>query len=41
MDSANDLPLMERATDPVATNPAPSLETIARERGWRILQLFT
>jgi len=40
-DSANDLPLMERATDPVATNPAPSLETIARERGWRILQLFT
>lgn len=40
-DSANDLPLMERATHPVATNPAPSLETIARERGWRILQLFT
>ena len=40
-DSANDLPLMECATDPVATNPSPSLETIARERGWRILQLFT
>ncbi|KQV78766.1 HAD family phosphatase [Rhizobacter sp. Root1221] len=40
-DSANDLPLMEQATHPVATNPAPSLETIARERGWRILQLFT
>lgn len=40
-DSANDLPLMERATEPVATNPAPSLETIARERGWRILQLFS
>ena len=40
-DSANDLPLMEQATEPVATNPAPSLETIARERGWRILQLFT
>jgi len=40
-DSANDLPLMECATDPVATNPSPSLETIARERGWRILQLFS
>ena len=40
-DSANDLPLMDQATHPVATNPAPSLETIARERGWRILQLFT
>ena len=40
-DSANDLPLLESATDPVATNPSPSLETIARERGWRILQLFS
>ena len=39
-DSANDLPLMEQATDPIATNPAPSLETIARERGWPILKLF-
>lgn len=40
-DSANDLPLLESATDPVATNPSPSLETLARERGWRILQLFS
>jgi HAD superfamily hydrolase (TIGR01490 family) len=40
-DSPNDLPLLECATDPVATNPSPSLETIARERGWRILQLFS
>ncbi len=39
-DSANDLPLLELASDPVATNPAPSLETIARARGWRVLQLF-
>lgn len=39
-DSPNDLPLLERATDPVATNPSPALETIARERGWRILRLF-
>lgn len=39
-DSPNDLPLLNRATDPVATNPSPALEAIARERGWRILKLF-
>jgi HAD superfamily hydrolase (TIGR01490 family) len=39
-DSPNDLPLLDRATDPVATNPTPALEHIARERGWRILKLF-
>jgi HAD superfamily hydrolase (TIGR01490 family) len=39
-DSPNDLPLLERATDPVATNPSPALEVIAQQRGWRILQLF-
>jgi phosphoserine phosphatase len=39
-DSTNDLPLLERCSDPVATNPSPELEAIARERGWRILQLF-
>jgi HAD superfamily hydrolase (TIGR01490 family) len=39
-DSPNDLPLMERATDPVATNPSPALEAVAQERGWRILRLF-
>lgn len=39
-DSVNDLPLLERAGDPVATNPSPALEAIARERGWRILRLF-
>ena len=39
-DSANDLPLLERATDPVATNPTAALEDIALERGWRILRLF-
>ena len=39
-DSANDLPLLERATDPVATNPSPALQTIAEARGWRILKLF-
>ena len=39
-DSTNDLPLLERATHPVATNPSPALEAIAKERGWRILNLF-
>jgi HAD superfamily hydrolase (TIGR01490 family) len=39
-DSANDLPLLERATDPVATNPSPALHAIAQARGWRILKLF-
>jgi HAD superfamily hydrolase (TIGR01490 family) len=39
-DSVNDLALLERASDPVATNPTPALEAIATERGWRILKLF-
>lgn len=39
-DSMNDLALLERATDPVATNPSAALESVARERGWRILRLF-
>ena len=40
-DSLNDLPLLEAATDPVATNPSAALENLARERHWRILKLFT
>lgn len=39
-DSPNDLPLLERATEPVATNASADLQTIAGERGWRILNLF-
>ena len=39
-DSVNDLPLLERATDPVATNPTPALRQIAEARGWRVLNLF-
>ena len=39
-DSVNDLPLLERATDPVATNPTPALLQIAEARGWRVLKLF-
>ncbi|MCH7344233.1 HAD-IB family hydrolase [Pelomonas sp. CA6] len=39
-DSTNDLPLLERVSDPVATNPSPALEALARERAWPILRLF-
>ncbi|TSE34161.1 putative phosphatase [Tepidimonas taiwanensis] len=39
-DSTNDLPLLERADVPVATNPGEGLRAIARARGWRILDLF-
>jgi HAD superfamily hydrolase (TIGR01490 family) len=39
-DSMNDLPLLERAHHPVATNPSPALAALARERQWRILRLF-
>ncbi|MBQ0936928.1 histidinol-phosphatase [Ideonella paludis] len=39
-DSTNDLPLLERVRTPIATNPTPALAAIARERGWRILNLF-
>jgi HAD superfamily hydrolase (TIGR01490 family) len=39
-DSTNDLPLLMRATDPVATNPSAALEAVAVERGWRLLRLF-
>ena len=40
-DSTNDLPLLERVSHPVATNPGPALERIACERGWPVLKLFT
>ena len=39
-DSMNDLPLLEKATSPVATNPDERLRRLATERGWRILDLF-
>lgn len=39
-DSTNDLPLLECVSHPVATNPSPALDQIARERGWTILRLF-
>ena len=39
-DSTNDLPLLERVTHPVATNPGPALERHASQRGWPVLRLF-
>lgn len=39
-DSINDLPLLEKATVPVATNPDARLRALAVARGWRILDLF-
>ena len=39
-DSFNDVPLLERVTRPVATNPDARLRALATERGWPILELF-
>ncbi|WP_422014414.1 HAD family hydrolase [Roseateles sp.] len=39
-DSTNDLPLLERVSHPVVTNPSPALALIAAERGWPQIQLF-
>jgi HAD superfamily hydrolase (TIGR01490 family) len=39
-DSINDLPLLEKVDQPVATNPDDRLRALAMERGWRILDLF-
>jgi HAD superfamily hydrolase (TIGR01490 family) len=39
-DSTNDLPLLERVSHPVATNPGPALEAVALQRHWPILRLF-
>ena len=39
-DSINDLPLLERVTHPVATNPDPRLRAVANERNWPLLELF-
>ncbi len=40
-DSWNDLPMLERATDPVAVDPSAELARVAAERGWTILHLLT
>lgn len=38
-DSHNDLPLLERVAHPVAVDPDPTLERIARARGWPVISL--
>lgn len=38
-DSANDIPLMEHVTDPVAVDADERLTRFATERGWRIVSL--
>ena len=38
-DSRNDLPLLERVTEPVAVDPDDTLKGIAADRGWRIMSL--
>ena len=40
-DSINDLPLLERVTHPVAVDPDPQLERLARERGWRQISVHS
>ena len=39
-DSMNDLPLLERVSHPVATNPDDRLRDEANKRNWPILELF-
>lgn len=39
-DSHNDIPLLEKVTDPIATNPDATLREHAQKSGWRILDLF-
>jgi HAD superfamily hydrolase (TIGR01490 family) len=39
-DSINDLPLLERVSHPIATQPDDRLRAIAAARGWPILDLF-
>ncbi|WP_374512412.1 HAD family hydrolase [Niveibacterium sp.] len=38
-DSRNDLPLLERVSDPVAVDPDPTLRAHAERQGWKILSL--
>jgi len=39
-DSMNDLPLLEKVSHPVATNPDDRLRNLAKQRNWPILELF-
>ena len=40
-DSHNDVPLLEKVNQPVATNPDDRLRALAVQRDWRILDLFS
>ena len=40
-DSVNDLPFLEMAGHPVATNPDRALLAVARKRGWQVLDFRT
>ena len=40
-DSINDRPLLELVTHPVAVDPDPQLERLARERGWRQISVHS
>lgn len=39
-DSHNDIPLLEKVSHPVATNPDARLRAHAQEKGWDIIDLF-
>ena len=39
-DSTNDVPLLEQADHPVATNPDERLRALAGRQGWPVLDLF-
>jgi len=39
-DSINDVPLMERVTHPVATNPDARLRALALARNWPVMDIF-
>ncbi|QSP96074.1 HAD family hydrolase [Marinobacter salinisoli] len=38
-DSHNDVPLLEAVANPVAVDPDPTLESLARQRNWKVLSL--
>ncbi|MCY1458112.1 putative phosphatase [compost metagenome] len=38
-DSMNDLPLLEKVTNPVAVDPDPNLRAEAQKRGWPVISL--
>ncbi len=38
-DSRNDIPLLEQVDNPVAVDPDPGLEKIAKKHGWKVMSL--